>query len=247
MAGQDFAFLHGGRHGGWCWERVIAAMAGRPGVGRLAALDVPGCGIKRGRDIADITLAQAVAELNQDLRDQGLRDVVLVGHSLAGIMLPAMALADPALFRELIFLATCVPREGESVADQMGTAKHWGDPDAMGWPLDPAATPPLEMQRAMFTPDMTPADMAWIMRETQQDNWPPQVVPTRMDRTGFIGLKPVSFIVTLRDPILPQAWQGRFAERIGTTGFYSLDTPHEPFVTHPQETADLLLQIAGVG
>ncbi len=247
MADRDFVFLHGARHGGWCWSKVIAQMAGRPGVGRLVALDAPGCGAKRGRDTAELTYDQVVAELNQDIREAGAGDAILVGHSFAGAVLPGMALADPALFRELVFLTCNVPREGRNMREEMGVALHWCDPDSVGWPADKETTPQVEMQRIMYTPDMTPEDTAWVMAETVQDNWPPKVGLTRLDRTGFLGLKPVSYIVTQRDPILPAAWQGRFAERVGATRLYSLDAPHEPFVTHPMEVADLLLEIAGIG
>src|SRR5436309_281842 len=48
----NYAFLHGGGQGSWVWNEAIAALhqqcQGK--LGRVLALDVPGCGEKRGPD-----------------------------------------------------------------------------------------------------------------------------------------------------------------------------------------------------
>ena len=45
----DFAFLHGAGQGGWVWRETIDALPRQEPdlVGRVLALDVPGCGLKR--------------------------------------------------------------------------------------------------------------------------------------------------------------------------------------------------------
>lgn len=42
VTGKDFLLVHGGAHGAWCWERLIAALAERGHRGH--ALDFPGAG-----------------------------------------------------------------------------------------------------------------------------------------------------------------------------------------------------------
>ena len=60
----DFIFLHGGGQGSWIWDETLAAMNQQSGgSARCLALDIPGCGTKRGRDTASMTFDDIVAEL----------------------------------------------------------------------------------------------------------------------------------------------------------------------------------------
>ncbi|MNF11871.1 hypothetical protein D3C80_2131970 [compost metagenome] len=53
-----------------------------------------------------------------------------------------------------------------------------------------------------------------------------------------------SYVLTLRDDILPPLWQRRFAERLGCEEVVEIDTPHEPFVSHPELLAEVLRRFA---
>jgi pimeloyl-ACP methyl ester carboxylesterase len=238
-----FVFLHGGQHGSWCWARLIAQLA--PSGRALLALDVPGCGSKRGRDTAGLTLAGVAAELNADIRAAGLESAVLVGHSMAGALMAQMASLAPTLYRHLIYVAACVPRRGESVLDTLGHSLRGVDPAVVGWPLDPQRTPPLDMLTAMFAPGLDDATLQMLLAECVQDQWPLQLAAEPVALEGRDLPVPASYVVTARDPILPVAWQGRFAERAGARAMVVIDAPHEVFLTHPAELAELLLAAVG--
>ncbi|MGI4746817.1 MAG: alpha/beta fold hydrolase [Janthinobacterium lividum] len=239
---KDVIFLHGGSHGSWCWAPLLAELEKHPDVGRLITLDMPGCGTKRGRDVGTLSLAAVVAELNQDLRILHVRGAVLVGHSIAGILLPMMAVADPPLFSQVVYLATSLPREGETIMEMMGSALHGQDPGHVGWPVDPG-TPPAKLFETMFAPDLSHAQFEWLMGEVVRDVTPPAVAMEGATRAGYANLLPSTYILTLRDPILPPPWQRRFAERAGCTAIVEIDTPHEPFISHPVLLADVLRQV----
>jgi hypothetical protein len=40
---------------------------------------------------------------------------------------------------------------------------------------------------------------------------------------------------------LPPVWQGRFAERVSARDVYEIDAPHEPFLSHPDLLAELVV------
>lgn len=81
----DLVLLHGGNHGSWCWEHFVEALNQQPGCfDRVITLDMPGCGKKRGRDVASLRLDDVVNELNEDLHALGVNQAVLLGHSIAG-------------------------------------------------------------------------------------------------------------------------------------------------------------------
>lgn len=239
----DLVFLHGGNHGSWCWDPFLPEMRKSQRFKRILTLDMPGCGNKRERDINGVTLASIVAELNQDIRDAKFSDVVLIGHSIAGVLVPMMAAADPSLFSKLIFLSTCIPLEGKTIMETMGTALQGQDPEEVGWPLEFTTTPQMEQVQAMFGPDLTPDQFGWLMSELVQDKMPRALDGEPVTREGYHGVIPATYIVTLRDPILPPDWQRKFAQRAHCTSVVELDTPHEPFISHPVLLAETLERV----
>lgn len=237
----DLVLLHGGQHGSWCWEPLLGVLNQQPTCfRRVITLDMPGCGTKRGRDIASMRLGDVVAELNQDLRDIGVSQAVLLGHSIAGTLLPMMAVADPALYAQLLYLACALPDEGQSIIELLGTTLHGESPDHVGWPLNPATATPQELAIAMFGQDLSAESLGWLLREVRLDATPPCVSTEPVSRSGYSGLVRAAYIITQRDNILPAAWQRRFAQRAEASQLIEIDTPHEPFVSHPELLARVI-------
>ncbi|RRV13444.1 alpha/beta hydrolase [Stutzerimonas xanthomarina] len=240
----DLILLHGGEHGSWCWGPLLDELCrDKSGFDRLITLDMPGCGRKRGRDLSRLTLSSIVGELNDDLRDAQVARGILLGHSIAGILLPMMAVEDPTLYSRLIYLATALPDEGQSIMEMLGTSLHGEDPDHVGWPIDLASSTPEELSLAMFGQDLSEAQLAWLLGEVAQDSTPPAVAMEPATRAGYAGLLPATYILTQRDNILPPPWQRRFAERAGCDDIIEIDTPHEPFISHPALLANILKRI----
>jgi hypothetical protein len=100
-----FGLVHGAWHGAWCWELLVPELERR---GHSAvAMDLP-CE-DRGATFFDY--AQSVVAALGDASD-----VVLVGHSLAAITIPLVALSRPV--RLLVFLCALVPnRTGEAALE----------------------------------------------------------------------------------------------------------------------------------
>ncbi|MCB8914129.1 alpha/beta fold hydrolase [Rhodococcus rhodochrous] len=243
MNDRDVVLVHGGHHGAWCWDAVVESMRNLGYEGNIHTPDVPGCGSKRGRDTDRLRLIEIAEELNDELSGIDTRNALLVGHSMAGVILPLMVENRPALFSSACFLSTSIPRNGESILDLFGTELRGIDQTRIGWPESREAG--LEkFFAAMFAPDMTPEQFDVVLKNALEDSWPACASAEAVYRSGFPGSFSVSFIVTERDPILPPAWQGRFAERLGVTRLYSIDTPHEPFITHPDLLAEILVKTA---
>ncbi len=99
-----FALVHGGWHGGWCWQLVQAELAARGHTS--VAPDLP---------ITD-PAAGAVAYADAVLAALPAEPVVLVAHSLAGLVAPLVAAAAPV--RRVVYLAAMLPEPGRSVDDR---------------------------------------------------------------------------------------------------------------------------------
>jgi pimeloyl-ACP methyl ester carboxylesterase len=237
----DIVLLHGGGHGSWCWDILLPELRARSDrFGRILTLDMPGSGRKRGRSVGEETIASIAGELNNDIRNEGLVRPMIVGHSIAGVLLPEMAIQDEALFGHLCFLAAAVPAEGESIRDLMGAGVQVAD--RVGYPFDPATVSLAERLAVMAGPVLKGRVFDWALGEIQQDVTPPAIHAEPVTRPGFPGKIPSTYIITLHDAILPPLWQRRFAERLGCPLIVELEAPHEPFLSHCAALAEALAQ-----
>jgi len=75
--------------------------------------------------------------------------------------------------------------------------------------------------------------------EVAQDSTPPAVAMEPATRAGYAGLLPATYILTQRDNILPPPWRRRFSASTGCNDIIQIDTPHEPFISHPALRADV--------
>jgi pimeloyl-ACP methyl ester carboxylesterase len=112
----DFVLVHGAWQGGWCWQRVLPALwaAGH----RAFAVTLSGLGERAHLLSGAITLQTHINDVLGTIEAEELRDVVLVGHSYAGIVITGVAdrLAGGPERRlaRLVYLDAVVPNPGES-------------------------------------------------------------------------------------------------------------------------------------
>lgn len=108
-----FLLVHGGGHGAWCWDQVVPHLSAP-----AFAVDLPGRG-SRPADLRAVTIQACVDAVVEEIAGRDLTDVVLVGHSLAGVIVPAAAAAAPDHVRHLVVIAGMVPPPGRSVVDTL--------------------------------------------------------------------------------------------------------------------------------
>lgn len=241
--GADFVFLHGGGQGGWVWDETIAALdrQTKGEFGRALALDAPGCGHKRGRDTSQMDMADVVADLLGDIDRAGMKDVILAGHSQAGTMLPLMVEARPDLFRRLVYISCNAPAHGQTYIELMGRGVHGQNDDEVGWPepLEDAGSA-ARLYPKMFCNDMGESEAAAFLGKLGQDMWPHATARYRDYRYDHLGAVPATYVVCLKDGILPVAWQERFADRHKVHRRVYIDAGHQAMNTRPEALAEIL-------
>ncbi len=238
---MNFVFHHGGGQGGWIWAETMAAMAAQaPGQHTYTALDVPGCGTRRGRDTTDLPFAAIADELLADIEGQGLSDVVLIGHSQGGTVMARLAALRPELFRRLVFVSCVAPDAGQTVVDAPmeihGTGKTslsgvFGNPDV----------PVIEQYRAMFCNDMDEAQAEAFLANLGEDQWPASSYAQDQWQYDHLADIPVSYVVCLQDAILTPPAQEVYAARYHARRLHRIDTGHQPMNTRPHGLAEILL------
>jgi pimeloyl-ACP methyl ester carboxylesterase len=238
----DYVFLHGGGQAGWVWHDTIAALHRQTGgeFGRAIALDAPGCGEKRGRNTAGLNVDDVVTDLLADISAAGLRDVVLVGHSQAGTILPRLVEKQPDLFRRLVYVSCIAPLPGQTIMQQLGSSQHGTNQYEVGWPFDPKTVDPRRRPALMFCNDMTEAEGAAFLSKLGQDTWPAQSMTASDWRYDHLGSVPSTYVVCLRDGILPVPWQETFAARLKVERRIRIDAAHQVMNTRPHALAEAL-------
>lgn len=239
----DLVFLHGGHQGSWVWDETIAALEHqlehRP---RIHTLDVIGCGKKRGATTDGLNMNDVVEDLVADLDNLDLGRTLIVGHSQAGLVIPFLLARRSQNLARVLYVACAAPPPQRSLVDLMGTGISGTHPDTVGYPLDPATTPPRELFAAMFCNDMSAAEADHFLAQLGKDAWPSAV---RTEHAAWpydaAHAVPSTYVVTLQDAVLGRRWQKEFAQRFGADTI-RIDAGHQVMQTRPYALAEIVKQ-----
>lgn len=238
----DIAFIHGGGQGSWVWNDTIAALNIQPrgALGKILALDIPGCGIKRGRALEHLQPSDVARELIADIEAEELKNIVLVGHSLGGNVMPALAELRPDLFKRLIYVSCSIPQQGQTVIELMGNGLHGSNENEVGWPVDRKTASSLERYGAMYCNDMSAEQKSAFIANHEGDEWPLSFFSTRDFDFKTMGEIPATYVICLADGSLPVSWQKRFAERFKAERLIHIDAGHQAMITRPHALAEII-------
>lgn len=112
-----FVLVHGAWHGGWCWQQVAALLRAQGHTVYTPTLT--GLGERSHLLSADITLDTFIDDVANLIRWEQLCNVVLVGHSFAGLVISGVADALPKQLRQLIYLDAFILPNGLSTFDTL--------------------------------------------------------------------------------------------------------------------------------
>jgi len=232
---REYVLVHGASHGGWCWDEVAGRL--RAQGHRVLAPDLPGHG-RRAGELRLASLDGYAGAVADAMAREGVSRAVLVGHSMAGIVIPRVAERAPARVRHLVFLAAIVLEDGGRLIDNVSPASRAMLPGLAAGRGDGAFLLPAETAWLRWMSDVPrhdPAASAALGRLTAQ---PMRPWFERVPMRGFYALGlPRTYIRCLRDQAVTPAAAAGFAARLGVTPV-DLDTAHGPMMSAP----DLLVQ-----
>jgi pimeloyl-ACP methyl ester carboxylesterase len=215
-----FGLVHGGAHGAWCWQHLIGAL---DVLGyRSVAMDLPcedeSAGARRYADVVLDALAGAG------------EDVVLVGHSLGGLTTPLVASERPV--RKLIFLSAVLPVPGKSLTQQQETEPEMVFPNPEG---------PSAFRRRLYGA-AGDAEAEWALARIRPQAQKPYDEQTPLKTWPDVDS---AYIVPTEDRAVNPAWGRKAArERLGVEAHEMIGADHSPFLSHPAELAELLVESA---
>lgn len=111
----SFVLVHGGFHGGWCWDQVALRLRALGHV--VYAPTQTGCGERAHLLTKTITLDTFVEDITDVFLREGIHDAVLVGHSLGGSAISGVADRMPDRIRQLVYLDAIMLENGQTMFD----------------------------------------------------------------------------------------------------------------------------------
>ena len=240
---STFLLIHGAWHSGQCWELVTPLLeaAGH----RAFAPSLTGYGDKAHLLGPEVGLETHVDDVVALIDELDLTDVVLVGHSYAGLVISSVANRVPERVTHLVYLDAMVPEDGESALDVQPVTSYMIEQaanTAEPWRIPPMPESPPPFGLFGVT---DPADIAWLrtlisdqpvlclQQPAHLDNPATSAIPrTHIHCTGA---KPAG---VTRRPVPPTQPNGTPAQ------VWELPTGHDCMITMPLELSELLLKLA---
>ena len=232
-----FVLVHGAGGGANNWDRLLPHLDG-PAI----AVDLPGRGTRADVDLASVRLDDCARAILDDIAAVGgaeTHDLVLVGHSFAGVSVPrVMAELAPRL-RHVVFLSAVVPPDGTAVLDQIDPAVR----ELVRASIDGGIySQDREGARAMLCNDMDAEQTDWTLDRVIDDS--AALLTEIVDLSGLSADVPRTYVRMTQDQCYPPDLQERSAARVGGDVQY-LDTGHMAMVSAPEQVAKLLNDLAG--
>lgn len=234
-----YVLVHGGGHGGWCYQRVAWLL--RAAGHEVYAPTMTGVGERSHLVGPNVDLDLHIRDITAVLHYEDLRDVILVGHSYGGMVITGVADRAADRVGKLVYLDAANPRNDQSLVDVSGAAIEFTRP--LGKVVDGVELVLLPAPDAALLYGVTdPDDVAWMADRLTAHPWrcfEQKLALTNEEALWAIPQYHIVCTSTLltRDPEL--MGKARSEGRL-----WDIDTGHDLMVTEPKATADALLDVA---
>lgn len=235
----QFVLVHGAWHGAWCWKRVLPIL--RAAGHESYAVSLTGVGERAHLLNDQINLRTHIEDVLAVIRAEELTNVVLVGHSYAGMVITGVAdellknVAHP--LKRLVYLDAVTPHNGESWSSQHSdeirlsridsTQEHGG----LALPVSDAAIFGLKAEDLDWVNRRMTPHPAGVYQDILHFNEPRlfNVARTFIDCTSP-ALKTIS---VMRDRVRHEPhWQ-----------VVEIETGHDAMISAPAELCEVLLNL----
>lgn len=236
---STYVLIHGAWHGSWCWDKVVPLL--KKEGHKAEAPDLPGHG-KNKRPISEISLQAYVDHVCQIL-DTQFEPVILVGHSLGGVVITQAAEYRPEKIKALIYLSAFLLRNGEFLFQLAG-----GDATALILPNlimaedQSYSTIRDDGIKEVFYGDCSDEDVTRAKSLLVPQATAPFATPVNTTEEKFGSVRR-AYISCLRDKAVSPALQEQMYKALLCEKVVTMDTCHSPFFSDPERLVGHLLSL----
>jgi pimeloyl-ACP methyl ester carboxylesterase len=227
-------------HGAWsdatAWQAVVPILQAQGD--EVITVNLPGHG-NDTTSFATIGLQSYVDAVKSAIGNR--KNVILVGHSMAGIVISQVAEAIPGQIKTLVYLAAYLPQNGESL---LSLAKQDAD-SHIGKYLQVTESTGSAMVAKEGIIDVFAADAPAqiddvIINSVKAEPLAPLATPVALTAAKFGSVRKV-YIHTINDHAVSFSLQQKMVKDSPVSKEYTLTSSHTPFISMPGKLAAILL------
>ncbi len=233
-----YLLVHGSWHGAWCWQKVLPLLtqAGHT----VLVPDLPAHGQDK-TPFAKVTLTDYVNCIGALLATCD-EPVILVGHSMAGMVISQVAENFPEKINRLVYLAAFLPQSGESLLSIAKLQKPTKLTAAMRIVTEENAIYFPSEAMYLFAYQRTLAqEYAAIAPLLCVEPFQPWIEPVTLTAQRY-GRIPRVYIMCKDDNAVHLSSQQRMLAQISCE-VWQQDCDHSPFYSDPQGLVEILLAL----
>jgi pimeloyl-ACP methyl ester carboxylesterase len=220
-----FVLVHGAWLGSWCWKKVIPRLRAAGHV--VFAPTLTGLGERAHLLAPEIDLDTHIKDVVAILEYEDLTNVILVGHSYAGMVIAGVAQKAALRLAELVHLDSILPENGKSLNDYLPAPL----PRIDGWRIEPF--------RPVFGVS-NKHDLAWMTPRLGVHPEKTFSQPIELSAAKTRALRQ-TYIHCSQFPHFVEAAER--AKRQGLRLFELTSAGHCPMITQPDELVKILLAL----
>lgn len=236
---STYVLVHGAWQAPYAWDEVRSDLLKKGN--QVIVVELPGHGADMtpthtlSLDVYRDKVIEAISKTNGK--------VILVGHSMAGMVISAVAEKVPSKISKLVYIGAFLPASGQSLGDLA-----MSDPDSKLGPslVQSADQLTMDVKREnltdLFIKDGSQADKDKVVSNYRPEPAIPLGNKVILTKEGFGSVQKV-YIKTLHDMVVSPGLQDRMIAAAGITKVYEVNTSHSPFLSRPHDVSELLLKI----
>ena len=236
---NTYVLVHGAWQAPYVWDAVAAGLTAKDN--KVITVELPGHGTDStpthtlSLDVYSDKVIDAISTTTDK--------VILVGHSMGGMVITSVAEKAPSKIKKLVYIGAFLPATGQALTDLA-----FSDPDSQLGPLLIESPDHLTLDvkqdslTYLFINDGSEAAKQSVLDNYHAEPAIPFGNKDMLTNENFGSVEKV-YIKTLQDIVISPGLQDRMIAAAGIAKVYEVNTSHSPFLSQPQAVSDILLKI----
>ena len=236
---KTFVLVHGAWQAPYAWKAVQQQLVELGH--KVVIIELPGHGSDQTPAAATSIdgYSQKVIDAIRAIEEK----VILVGHSMGGLVVSEVTEKLPEKIEKLVYIAAYVPANGQSLMELSMMDKQSLLPASL-LPSQDQLTLDIKKENLfnIFCQDATAKEQEMVLANYRPEPAIPFTNKVAVTDQNF-GKVDKYYIRTINDHAVGLNLQNQMIETAGIKHVFSLHTGHCPFISQPEQTTDLLINI----
>lgn len=237
---KTYLLVHGSMTDGTVWYKLKALLEAKGH--KVVAINLPGHG-KDNTNASSVSYESYISVISDSVKAQAGK-VILVGHSMAGLLIASVAEKLTIKIESLVFIAAFMPQSGNSVFELNATDKQsqFG-PNLIVEGSNTSATMKLDMIATVFCSDCNMADKALLVLSHKAEPLAPLAEIISLSKEIYAQIPKFSIITLFDNAVGNELQQKLAANSENVKKVFKIKSGHLPFLSKPQKVASILLSL----